>query len=219
MIDKTLDAEKLKLLMELRRSGIDTKLLSIIERTPREAFVPDYFFRQAYDNIAIAIGQGQTISQPKIVAEMIQELEVGERMKVLEIGTGSGYMTAILAKLCRRVYTIERIRELLIDAQMRFEKLHIRNVTTLIADGTKGWPDQAPFDRIIASAVASEPPQALLEQLSLGGILIIPIGEVNGDQWVMKYKRLEDGFESTQLWPVRFVPLVDNNAKPAQQES
>ena len=223
MSDKNLASEKITLLMELRRAGIlNTHLLSVIEKIPRELFIPQYFYRQAYDNIAISIGYGQTISQPKVVADMIQALEISHSLKILEIGTGSGYMTAILSKLSRRIYTIERIRELMIEAQQRFDYLRIHNITTLIADGIKGWVEQAPFDRIIVSAVSQAPPKALLTQLKENGILIIPIGDVSENQWIMKYKRIKietndlEDFTTEKLFPVRFVPLVKNLPKPYQ---
>ena len=146
----TLEARKIRLVMELRQQGVtDQAVLSAVERIPREVFIPDSFRDQAYENTALPIGQGQTISQPAVVGYMTQALEIGSRMKVLEIGTGCGYQAAVLSKLCRRVYSIERYRELLRDADKRFTALRIGNVTTQWGDGMKGWPEQAPFDRII----------------------------------------------------------------------
>src|SRR5437879_4268265 len=133
--------KKLRLLMELRRAGIgDARVLGAIEKTPRERFVPPAFEDQAYENVALPIGQGQTVSQPYVVALMTEKLELGERQSVLEIGTGSGYQTAVLASLCRRVFSIERHRELLRDAERRFEELRLRNIVCRFGDGTKGWP-------------------------------------------------------------------------------
>jgi len=154
--------KKLRLIMELRRGGVsDQHVLGAIERIPRELFVPATFVDQAYENVALPIGRGQTVSQPLVVAHMTEALEVGARHKVLEIGTGSGYQAAVLAKLCRRVYSIERHRELLREAEQRLAKLRIHNVTLRFGDGTKGWPEQAPFDRIIVTAAAVELPSRI----------------------------------------------------------
>src|SRR6266852_5559747 len=201
--------KKLRLLMELRRGGIgDARVLGAIERIPRELFVPATFVDQAYENVALPIGSGQTVSQPLVVAHMTEALEVGARHKVLEIGTGSGYQTAVLAKLCRRVYSIERHRELLREAEERLTKLRIHNVTLRFGDGTKGWPEQAPFDRIIVTAAAPELPGKLLGSLAEGGVLVAPVGEERRDQRLIRI-RLKDGTSITEeLGPVRFVPLV-----------
>ena len=130
----------------------------------------------AYDDVALPIGYYQTLSQPSTVGRMTQALDLGDRMKVLEIGTGSGYQAAVLAKLCRRLYTIERYPELLKDAEQRFKKLGLVNITTRIGDGSLGWPEQAPFERIIVTAAAADIPDILLKQLAEGGIMIIPVG-------------------------------------------
>lgn len=205
----TEDARKIRLIMELRQSGIsDTRVLSAIERVPREHFVLANFSDQAYENTALPIDQGQTISQPYVVAFMTQALELGERMKVLEIGTGSGYQAAILAKLCRRVYTIERFRSLLRAAEERFRSLGLHNIVTRLGDGHLGWPEQAPFERIIVTAAAEEVPPALKEQLAPGGILVIPVGRSGWSQEILRIRRTEDGFDTEHLLPVRFVPLI-----------
>ena len=205
----TLEPTKIRLVMELRQQGItDKAVLSAIERVPREVFVPEAFHDQAYENTALPIGHGQTISQPSVVAYMTQALELGPRMKVLEIGTGCGYQAAVLAQLCRRVYTIERYRELLREADQRFRDLRINNVTTKWGDGTKGWPEQAPFDRMILTAAAPEVPPALFEQLGDNGILIAPVGRTSYEQVLTRYRRSGDAVESETLWPVRFVPLL-----------
>ena len=208
-------ARKIRLIMKLRKSGItDTAVLSAIERVPREAFIPPMFHDQAYEDIALPIDCGQTISQPLVVASMTQSLKINDRHKVLEIGTGSGYQAAILSKLCRRVYSIERHRPLLEHAERRLTELKVRNITCKAADGMKGWIEQAPFDRIIVTAAAaSEPPEPLLEQLSLGGILIIPMGRDKTSQFIYRITRLEEGFSCEQLMPVRFVPLLPNIAR------
>jgi protein-L-isoaspartate(D-aspartate) O-methyltransferase len=204
------DAEhKIRLLMELRSQGItDTQVLAAIERIPRERFVPDFFKPQAYENIALPIGSGQTISQPYVVALMTQALDLGERVKVLEIGTGSGYQAAILSRLARRVYTIDRHRALVREAENLFAELRISNITTRVGDGSKGWPEQAPFPRIIVTAAAPTVPETLADQLAPGGILIIPVGREGEDQEVLRIHRDEDGFTEQHLTPVRFVPLL-----------
>jgi len=134
-------------------------------------------------------------------------------MKVLEIGTGSGYQTAILAQLCRRVYTMERYRTLMKSAEQRFKQLRLANVTTILGDGNKGWPQQAPFDRIIVTAAASKLPRRLLEQLAVGGIMIVPVEVSPGRQEILRITRIDEGFDRESLLPVRFVPLVEGIAK------
>ncbi len=196
-------------ILELRQSGItDTRVLSAIERVPRARFVPEALAHQAFENVAIPIGHGQTLSRPQVVAQMTEALEVGPRMKVLEIGTGSGYHTAVLAQLCRRVYTIERHRPLMVQAENRLRELRQHNVTTKVGDGMLGWPEQAPFDRIIVTAAAPEPPAPILAQLAVGGILVLPVGTQGREQSLMRVQRREQGFESEWLSQVRFVPLV-----------
>lgn len=212
----TLEARKIRLVMELRQQGItDQTVLSAIERVPREAFVPDSFQDQAYENTALPIGHGQTISQPAVVGFMTQALELGPRMKVMEIGTGCGYQAAVLAQLCRRVYSIERYRELLRESEQRIQTLRISNVTTKWGDGHKGWPEQAPFDRIILTAASAEVPEALFMQLGEDGILIAPVGKSSYEQVLMRYRRVGDGWETDELWPVRFVPMVDGTVNGA----
>jgi protein-L-isoaspartate(D-aspartate) O-methyltransferase len=199
----------LRLLMELRGLGVsDARVLGALERVPREIFVPGAFKDQAYENVALPIGHGQTISQPLVVALMTEALEVGERHKVLEIGTGSGYQTAILARLCRRVFTIERHRALLKEAEKRFAELRLHNVTSRFGDGTKGWPEQAPFDRIIVTAAAPELPGKLLGSLVEGGVLVAPVGEERRDQRLVRIRRKDGASITEELGPVRFVPLV-----------
>ena len=147
MTEEGPDPRVIQLIMELRHQGIqDTRVLSAIERVPRDLFVMDQFQKHAFDNIALPITQGQTISQPYVVAFMTEALKLNDRCKVLEVGTGSGYQTAILARLCRRVYTIERYRSLLLQAERRFAELGINNITAKLGDGNKGWAEQAPFD-------------------------------------------------------------------------
>ncbi len=210
-------ARKIRLIMELRQQGIsDTKVLSALERIPREQFVQESFRDQAYENIALPISHGQTISQPYVVAYMTEALKVGPRMKVLEVGTGSGYQSAVLAPLCRRLYTIERHRGLLNAAERHLAKLRQSNITTRVGDGYKGWPEQAPFDRIIVTAAAPEIPPVLIDQLAPGGILVIPVGRSSNEQNIVRVtKRDTDEIERETLLPVRFVPLV---VGPAQDD-
>jgi protein-L-isoaspartate(D-aspartate) O-methyltransferase len=204
-----LAARKIRLIMHLRASGItDTRTLSAIERVPRELFVPEPFRDQAYENRALPIGHGQTLSQPEVVAIMTQALAVGPRHKVLEIGTGSGYQCAVLARLARRVYTIERHKPLLAEAEARFAQLRLPNITTRCGDGSRGWPEQAPFDRIIITAAAPEMPYALIGQLTEGGILVAPIGPDRGDQELYRITRTAGGETRDWLCSVRFVPLI-----------
>ncbi len=205
----SLAARKIRLIMALRRSGVtDTGVLAAVERIPRENFVPDSFHDQAYEDKALPIGQGQTISQPQIVALMTQALALTPRHKVLEIGTGSGYQTAVLARLARRVYTIERHQALLREAEARFAALRINNITSIAGDGMKGWPAQAPFDRIIVTAAAPELPEILLDQLAVGAIMVLPLGPERGDQELFKLRKTEGGIETEKLCDVRFVPLL-----------
>lgn len=215
------DAKKIRLVMHLRTMGItDTGVLGAMERVPREAFIPPAFRDQAWEDTALPIGLGQTISQPLVVAMMTQALALTDRDKVLEIGTGCGYQAAILARLSRRVYTIERHRPLFTLAQKHFEELKIHNVTALCADGMKGWPEasQVPFDKIIVTAAARErPPQALFDQLREGGLMVIPVGTTTSDQ-VLKLYRKESAktFAVRDLMPVRFVPLLPDVAEAAE---
>jgi protein-L-isoaspartate(D-aspartate) O-methyltransferase len=202
-------SKQARLIQELRRAGIkDERVLKAIERVPRERFVPATFADQAYENVALPIGHGQTVSQPLVVALMTEALELGERHKVFEIGTGSGYQTVVLARLCRRVFSIERYRPLLKEAEKRIAELRLHNVTCKFGDGTKGWPEQAPFDRIIVTAAAPILPETLAHSLVPGGILVAPVGEERRDQVLVRIRREESGFTTEELGPVRFVPLV-----------
>ena len=208
----SVESRKIRLVMDLRNAGVtDTKVLAAIERVPREHFVAESFQDQAYANQALPINCGQTISQPLVVGLMTQALELGGRQKVLEVGTGSGYQAAILAKLSRRVYTIERHRDLLLDAEARFKALNLHNITTMVGDGYKGWPAQAPFERILVTAAARLVPPELVAQLSdEGGIMVIPVGDASGvNQEVIRVRKDGTQFTSERLFPVRFVPLVE----------
>ncbi|MAH05023.1 MAG: protein-L-isoaspartate(D-aspartate) O-methyltransferase [Pseudomonadota bacterium] len=215
----TESTRKIRLIMKLRNMGIkDTNVLSAIETTPRENFIPDAMKDKAYEDMALPIGLGQTISQPFVVAVMSEALCLSDRDKVLEVGTGSGYQAVILAKICRRLYTIERHKPLLAEAQKHFDALKINNITALAADGMKGWPQQKPFDKIIVTAAAFEtPPDALFEQLKIGGIMIVPVGD-RVNQVLKRYEKIdEDTYSVTDLLPVKFVPLLPNVASAQEQ--
>ncbi|HSM20315.1 MAG TPA: protein-L-isoaspartate(D-aspartate) O-methyltransferase, partial [Hyphomicrobiales bacterium] len=168
---------------------------------------------QAYADHSLPIECGQTISQPYVVAYMSEILEVGDRHKVLEVGTGSGYQAAVLSHLARRVYTIERYRTLAKEAEARFAQLGITNITAMVGDGMKGWPAQAPFERIIVTAAGEEAPPALLQQLADGGILVMPMGPASDVQHIVKLVRRGEDLERRELLPVRFVPLVPGKAQ------
>ena len=205
------ESRKIRLVMDLRNAGVtDTRVLAAMERIPREKFVEEAFHDQAYANQALPISCGQTISQPLVVGLMTQALEITDRHKILEVGTGSGYQAAILSKLARRVYTIERHKDLMQVAERRFKEVNLHNITTLVGDGYKGWPAQAPFDRILVTAAARIVPADLVAQLSdEGGIMVLPVGEVDGlHQEVIRVRKEGTQFKSERLFPVRFVPLV-----------
>ena len=168
-------------------------------------------FQKPFENVSLPIGYEQTLSQTVVVGQMSQALELGPRMKVLEIGTGSGYQAAVLAMMCRRVYTVERHLPLLKEAEERFREIEINNITTQGGDGTLGWPEQAPFERIIITAAAIDVPVSLVEQLAIGGLMVVPI-EDGHQQQLVRIKRTEEGAETTDLGPVRFVPLMEGMA-------
>ena len=202
-----------RLVQTLRQEGIaDERVLKAITQVPRPKFVDEELSSRAYENTALPIGQGQTISQPWIVARMTEAiLDGGQPEKVLEVGTGSGYQAAILSHLVPKVFTVERIDELLKFARRRFHNLRLNNIYVRYADGHLGWPSQAPFDGIIVTAVAQSAPQELIDQLRIGGLLVIPV-ERNGQQRLITVRRTEDGIEETDLGAVVFVPLLSGLA-------
>jgi protein-L-isoaspartate(D-aspartate) O-methyltransferase len=214
----TIDARKIRLIMTLRRSGVtDTKVLSVIERVPREMFVPQLFQDRAWEDMALPIDQGQTISQPVVVALMTQQLELDESHKVLEIGTGSGYQAAVLSRLCRHLYTVERLKPLFDEAKARLRTLGYDNISTRLGDGTKGWPEEAPFDRILVTAAGGvDPPKDLTDQLAVGGVMLIPLGGAYREQQVVRFRRSATGLTREELWPVRFVPLLSDEPPVAK---
>lgn len=207
---------KIRLIMELRRAGVsETRVLSAMERTPREAFCPPQFLDRAYEDTALPIAHGQTLSQPTVVGLMTQAIECGPRQKVLEVGTGSGYQAAVLSLLCRRLYTIERHKPLLQDAERRLRDLGLNNIVTRHGDGWAGWPEQAPFDRIIVTAAPDDVPGALVDQLGEGGILVVPVGREKRSQSLLRLRRTPGGIVTEDLAAVRFVPLVPGVAEDA----
>jgi protein-L-isoaspartate(D-aspartate) O-methyltransferase len=191
----------------------DPRVLRAMEAIDRGAFVRGLFAERAYEDMPLPIACGQTISQPSVVALMSEALEVGERDKVLEIGTGSGYQAAILSRLARRVYTVERHRRLVSEARAVFERLGLTNITALAADGSFGLPEQAPFDRILVTAAAEDPPGPLLQQLREGGVMVLPVGQSDSVQTLIKVRRTARGFDYEELRPVRFVPLLEGMGK------
>ena len=207
----TFDADsKMQFLFALRSKGVtDTRVLTAMERIDRALFVRGLFSERAYEDMPLPIGAGQTISQPSVVGLMTQALQVSNRDKVLEVGTGSGYQAAILSQLARRVYTIDRYRRLVAEAKEVFEQLDLTNIIAMVGDGSFGLPDQAPFDRILVTAAAEDPPGPLLAQLRVGGIMVLPVGQSDAVQSLIRVTRTENGFDYDELRPVRFVPLVE----------
>jgi protein-L-isoaspartate(D-aspartate) O-methyltransferase len=201
---------KMRFLFALRSRGVtDARVLTAMEKIDRGLFVRGIFAARAYEDMPLPIACGQTISQPSVVGLMTQALNVGPRDTVLEVGTGSGYQAAILSQLARRVYTVDRWKRLVREAQQAFAALGLVNVTAMTADGSFGLPDQAPFDRILVTAAAEDPPGPLLQQLKPGGVMVLPVGQSDAVQHLIKVTRGERGFEYEELRPVRFVPLVE----------
>ena len=207
---------KARLILDLRQSGLtDHALLKAVEQVPRDVFVPTDVSEYAYDDVALPIACGQTISRPTTVAGMANALELGEKWEytVLEIGTGSGYMAALIAKLARRIYTVDRYRTLVEGARLRFEDLGLFNVITQCSDGAKGWPETAPFDRIVSTCALEAPPQTWVDQLKPGGLLVMPIG-TNEEQYVIVIRKSQDGALTEQrLAPSKFLHLAEGIAK------
>tara|TARA_B100001093_G_scaffold130858_1_gene123419 strand:- start:5300 stop:5932 length:633 start_codon:yes stop_codon:yes gene_type:complete len=200
--------QKAQLIMTLRGMGIlDSRVLAALESVPRELFVPPALRHHSYENSSLPIAYGQTISQPYVVARMTEALKLNGRELVLEIGCGSGYQSAILSHLCRRVYSIERVRPLLVDAENRLRDLRISNISFLFGDGSKGWPEASPYDRIILTCGCDKIPDILLQQLKIGGTMVAPEGHGKAQSLVV-VTRHETGFERVSLMPVTFVPLI-----------
>jgi len=202
--------KKMQFFLSLRQHGVnDSRVLAAMERVDRGQFVRGLFTSRAYEDMPLPIACGQTISQPSVVGLMTQAAEVTDRDTVLEVGTGSGYQAAILAHLARRVYTVDRHRRLVREAQDIFHSMGLINITAIAADGSFGLPDNAPFDRIIVTAAAEDPPGPLMQQLKVGGIMIVPVGQSDAVQSLIKVSRHATGYDYDELRPVRFVPLVE----------
>ena len=199
-----------RLIERLREKNIQNEsVLEVMRSTPRHIFVDEAMATRAYEDTALPIGLGQTISQPYIVARMTEALlEGGPLDKVLEIGTGSGYQTALLSRLVKRVHSVERIEALQQQARLRFQELGLRNIRLKYSDGNWGWDDYAPYDGIIVTAAPAKVPKPLFDQLKIGGRLVIPVGEQEGSQHLLIVTRTEEGFDSKTLDLVSFVPLL-----------
>lgn len=210
----SLAERKMQFMFALRSKGVtDMAVLTAMEKVDRGLFVKGLFAERAYEDTPLPIPCGQTISQPSVVGLMTQVLNVSPRDKVLEVGTGSGYQAAILSHLARRVYTVDRHRRLVAEAQKIFQDLDLANVTAFSADGSFGLPEQAPFDRIIVTAAAEDAPGPLLAQLKVGGIMVLPVGQSDAVQSMIKVERTEEGYDYEEIRPVRFVPLVEGMAR------
>jgi len=204
------DEEKMQFILSIRSKGVvDTNVLKALESLNREHFLKGVFAQRAYEDTPLPIDCGQTISKPSVVGIMTQALKITTRDKILEIGTGSGYQTAILSKLARRVYSVERFKPLYDEARQIFKKLNLNNITPIWGDGSQGIVEQQPFDRIIVTAAAEDPPPILLNQLKVGGIMIIPVGQSDEIQKLIKVERTEANFKYEDLCDVRFVPLLE----------
>ena len=205
---------QMQFLYTLRAHGVtDSRVLEAMERVDRGRFVQGLFAARAYEDRPLPIPCGQTISQPSVVGLMTQALEVGPRHKVLEVGTGSGYQAAILSHLARRVYTVERHRELARSARALIDDLGLVNVTVMTSDGSLGLPEQAPFDRILLTAAPEDPPANLLAQLRESGIMVLPVGQSDAVQSLIKVRKTAQGLDYEELCDVRFVPLVEGVAQ------
>jgi protein-L-isoaspartate(D-aspartate) O-methyltransferase len=212
--EETLAERKMQFLFSIRSKGVtDNRVLTAMEQIDRGPFVRGIFTERAYEDMPLPIACGQTISQPSVVGLMSQALDVSPRDKVLEVGTGSGYQAAILSRLARRVYTVDRHKRLVQEALAVFKALDLTNITAFTADGSFGLPDQAPFDRIIVTAAAEDPPGPLLAQLRVGGIMVVPVGQSDTVQRLIRVTRTETGYDYDELRDVRFVPLLEGLGK------
>lgn len=202
-------AAKAQLIMKLRAKAImEPHILAAIERVPREAFLPRALRAHAYENASLPIAYGQTISQPFVIARALVALAIEPRHRVLEIGTGTGYQACVMSYLARRVYSIERLRPLFVDAELRIKSLKITNVTLRHSDGMKGWPEAAPYDRIITACQSQDLPEPLLDQLKEGGIFVGPVGKA-GEEQLVRIKKLATGYQQDTIMDVRFVPMLE----------
>ncbi len=204
----------MQFLFALRSNGVtEASVLSAMEKIDRGLFVRGLFADRAYEDVPLPIECGQTISQPSVVGIMTQALRISPRNKILEVGTGSGYQASILGLLARRVYTVERHRKLVQEAKLLIESLDSANITCILSDGSYGLPDQAPFDRILVTAAAEDPPSPLMAQLKVGGIMVLPVGQSDTVQNLIRVTRTENGYEYDDIREVRFVPLVEGLGK------
>lgn len=201
--------KRARLVFSLRQAGIQNiEIINAMESLDRADFIEGIFKDRAYDDVPLPIESGQTISQPSVVAKMTEALNVTKKCKVLEIGTGSGYQTAILSKLARRVYSVERVKTLAKSAQIRLNALSYSNIVVSAGDGSLGLPNQAPFDRILLTAASEDPPSTLLAQLKTGGIMVLPVGQSDATQTLIRIHKTELGLDYEELGEVRFVPLL-----------
>jgi protein-L-isoaspartate(D-aspartate) O-methyltransferase len=208
------NVDRMEFLLSLRRRGVsDQAVLRAMDAVPREKFVMPEFSDEAYADHAMPIACGQTISQPYVVAYMTEQLDVKREHRVLEVGTGSGYQAAILSQLAGEVFTVERYRTLAEGARRMLAELGYDNVTVIVGDGLKGVPEHAPYDRIIVTAAAETVPQALVDELAVGGIMVLPLGEHDGPQRLVKLTRNAEGITQEELIWVRFVPLLPGQAR------
>jgi protein-L-isoaspartate(D-aspartate) O-methyltransferase len=209
----TEDVGRMEFLLTLRRRGIaDQAVLRAMDEVPRAVFVDSEFSGAAYEDRALPIACGQTISQPYVVAYMTEQLGVAPHHRVLEIGTGSGYQAAVLSRLAAEVVSVERYRTLALTAKTRLAKLGYDNVEVVVGDGMAGWPERAPYDRIIVTAAAERTPETLVDQLAENGVMLLPLGPQSGTQHIVKLTRTSTGVEREELIPVRFVPLLPGQA-------
>ena len=209
----TEDVGRMEFLLTLRRRGIaDKAVLRAMDEVPRAVFVAEGFGAAAYDDRALPIACGQTISQPYLVAYMTEQLGVARDHRVLEVGTGSGYQAAVLSRLAGEVVSIERYRTLAEAARARLAKLGYDNVEIVVGDGLAGWPERAPYDRIMVTAAAERMPETLVDQLAEGGVMLLPLGPQGGTQHIVKLTRTSTGIAREDLIPVRFVPLLPGRA-------
>lgn len=205
---------QMQFVFTLRSRGVtNAAVLRAMENTPRTEFLEGIFQERSFEDVPLPINCGQTISQPTVVGLMTQALDVTHRCKVLEVGTGSGYQAAVLARLARRVYTIERHKALAQRARKVLQRQGLNNITVVVGDGALGMPEQAPFDRIIVTAAPEDTPRLLTEQLRVGGVMVLPVGQTDAVQTLIKIQKTEDGLDYTELGPVRFVPLVEGVAE------
>ena len=219
--DPTRQAERDRMVDEhiIPRGIKDQAVLVAMRRIPRHRFVPPFYSASAYNDVPLPIDYGQTISQPSLVALMTEALALQGAKKVLEVGTGSGYQAAVLAEIVPNVFTIEIVEPLATQAAQTLSELGYRNIHTRVGDGYQGWPEEAPFDAIVVTAAPDHVPQPLLDQLAVGGRMILPVGRAFQEQELALYRRTKDGYERTRLTLVSFVPLIrkDESTQPGKR--